>query len=131
MLLISDIKNLVKSAKRVCRPELMNHPSVSANQLESSAVSKVTTDVNEFLDYEDCCISPRRFFTSLPDKNYMMFTADSTEDDLLLDVPLGISFPEAQLLCHPQEQKKTSRNGLSIDSGVEACDRPSSSFSNR
>lgn len=130
MLLISDIKNLVKSAKKVCRPELMNHPSVSANQLESSAVSKVTDDVNEFLDHEDCCFSPRRFFTSLPDRNHMMFIANSTEDDLLLDMPPGTSFPEAQLLCHPQEQKM-SRNGLSRDSGVEAYDQPSSSFSNR
>ncbi|XP_042393915.1 GATA transcription factor 27-like [Zingiber officinale] len=127
----SDIKNLVKSAKRACKPELMNHhPSVSANQLESSAVSKVTDDVNEFLDHEDCCFSPRSFFTSLPDSNYTMFIADSTEDDLLLDVPPGISFPEAQLLCHPQEQK-ASLNGLSRDIGVEDRDRPSSSFSNR
>ncbi|XP_074583079.1 GATA transcription factor 27-like [Curcuma longa] len=127
----SDIKNPVKSTKRVFRPELMNPPpSPSANQLESSAVSKVTDGANKFLDDEDCCFSPRRFFASLPDRNSMLFVADSTEDNLLLDVPSSASFPEAQLLCHPWEQKM-NQNSSTGEGGVEAREQPSSSFSNR
>lgn len=105
-------------------------PSPSANQLESSAVSKVTDGANKFLDDEDCCFSPRRFFASLPDRNSMLFVTDSTEDNLLLDVPSSASFPEAQLLCHPWEQKM-NQNSSTGEGGVEAREQPSSSFSNR
>lgn len=131
MLFISDIKNPAKSTKRVCRPELTNPPpSLSANQLESSAISKVTDGTNQFIDHEDCCFGPRRFFASLPDRNSMLFVADSTEDNLLLDLPSKASFPEAQLLCHPWEQKM-NQNSSTRESRVEACEQPSSSFSNR
>lgn len=60
----------------------------------------------------------------------MQFIADSSEGDVLLDVPSGVSFPEAELLYDPWEQK-TSQIGSPTMSGVEASVLPSSSFANK
>ncbi|URE04277.1 GATA transcription factor 26 [Musa troglodytarum] len=123
----------VRSPKRVCRSGRMSPPR-SSTQLESSIVSKVTDDTVDIADHEGGCLSPRRIFASPSDRSSMLvsaqFIADSPECDLLLDVPSGASFAEAELLYHPWKQK-TNRNGSSTESGVEASDHPSSSFTNK
>lgn len=96
----------------------MEPPSKCSSQLESSVHSKVTNITDDLQDHEDACFNPRISFAPLPDRSStkvpMQFIADSSEveaDDLLVDVPSGASFPEAELLYHPWEQK-TYQNGL-------------------
>ncbi|XP_065006401.1 GATA transcription factor 26-like isoform X2 [Musa acuminata AAA Group] len=123
----------MRSSKKVCKSGRMSPPR-SSTQLESSIVSKVTDDTVDIADHEGGCSSPRRVLASPDDRSSMLaavqFIADSPECDWLLDVPSGASFAEAELLYHPWKQK-SNRNGSSTESGVEASDHPSSSFTNK
>ncbi|KAF9625441.1 hypothetical protein IFM89_022838 [Coptis chinensis] len=54
-------------------------------------------------DYEGSCFSPGSLFVFPPDKrslmlDYLQFNDDSSDQDLLLDVPSNGSFPQAELL---------------------------------
>ncbi|RZS01742.1 hypothetical protein BHM03_00031658 [Ensete ventricosum] len=112
-------------------PGCTNPPSRCSTRPNPSLITKEAGDMVDFGDHEGACFSPRRIFASPPDRSSMQFIADSSEGDVLLDVPSGVvSFPEAELLYDPWEQK-TSQIGSPTVSGVEASDLPSSSFANK
>lgn len=123
----------MRSPKRVSRTGCMNPPSKCSTQLDSSVVTKVTDDTDDLADDDGACFSPRRDFAS-PDRHSMLapmqFIAESSDGDMLLDVPTGASFPEAELLYHPWRQK-TNRNGSSTVNAVGVSGLPSSSFSTK
>lgn len=109
----------------------MNPPSGCSYQLESSVVSKVTDDTEDYVDHEAACIYSRNNFATAADRSYLLapkqFIADSSDDDLLLDMPSSASFPEAELLYHPWRQI-INQNDSPAESGLEASYHPSSSF---
>ncbi|KAJ8464591.1 hypothetical protein OPV22_027143 [Ensete ventricosum] len=130
--LVPEQKSSMRSPKRVCRSEGMNPPSGCSNQLESSVVSKVTDDTEDFVDHETACIDSRKIFATVADRSYLLapkqFIADSSDDDLLLDMPSSASFPEAELLYHPWRQI-INQNDSPAESGPELLyHHPSSSF---
>ncbi|XP_064996412.1 GATA transcription factor 27-like isoform X2 [Musa acuminata AAA Group] len=129
--LLPEQKSSMRSPKRVCRSGGMNPPSGCSNQLESSVVSKVTDDTEDFVDHEAACIYSRKIFATAADRSYSLapkqFIADSSDDDLLLDMPSSASFPEAELLYHPWRQI-INQNDSPAESGLEASYHPSSSF---
>nr|XP_018678135.1 PREDICTED: GATA transcription factor 27-like isoform X2 [Musa acuminata subsp. malaccensis] len=129
--LLPEQKSSMRSPKRVCRSGGMNPPSGYSNQLESSVVSKVTDDTEDFVDHEAACIYSRKIFATAADRSYSLapkqFIADSSDDDLLLDMPSSASFPEAELLYHPWRQI-INQNDSPAESGLEASYHPSSSF---
>ncbi|GKV10788.1 hypothetical protein SLEP1_g22105 [Rubroshorea leprosula] len=66
---------------------------------------KATYENKELLDNDGSCFSPRSLFALPPDGSTLMldsfhFADESSDQDLLLDVPSNSSFPEAELL-HP------------------------------
>ncbi|XP_064977160.1 GATA transcription factor 26-like isoform X1 [Musa acuminata AAA Group] len=126
----SEMKSTMRSPKRVCRSGCTNPPSRCFTRPNSSLITREAGDMGDFVDHEGACFSPRRIFASPPDRSSMQFIADSSEGDVLLDVPSGVSFPEAELLYDPWEQK-TSQIGSPTVSGVEASVLPSSSFANK
>ncbi|WOL09572.1 hypothetical protein Cni_G18325 [Canna indica] len=121
-----------KSSRRVCRPGCMDPPARCSTRMDSSVVTKVTDDTEEFTDHDGTHFSLRRVFVSPPDRSVvlspMQFVADSSDGCMLLDVPTGTSFPKAELLYLPWDQK-TDQIG-SPASVVDAFDLPSSGFSN-
>ncbi|CAL9081290.1 unnamed protein product [Musa textilis] len=130
--LLPEQKSSMRSPKRVCRSGGMNPPSGCSIQLESSVVSKATDDTEDFVDHEAACIYPRKNFATVADRSYLLapkqFIADSSDDDLLLDMPSSVSFPEAELLYHPWRQI-INQNDSPAESGLEASyHHPSSSF---
>ncbi|URD87653.1 GATA transcription factor 26 [Musa troglodytarum] len=130
--LLPEQKSSMRSPKRVCRSGGMNPPSGCSIQLESSVVSKATDDTEDFVDHEAACIYPRKNFATVADRSYLLapkqFIADSSDDDLLLDMPSSASFPEAELLYHPWRQI-INQNDSPAESGLEASyHHPSSSF---
>ncbi|KAK9144651.1 hypothetical protein Sjap_004554 [Stephania japonica] len=66
-------------------------------------VVKASYDSKDVVDSDGSCFSPRSLFAFPPDHSSLMldslqFTDDSTDQDLLLDVPSNGSFPQAELL---------------------------------
>ncbi|XP_074576760.1 GATA transcription factor 26-like [Curcuma longa] len=131
----SDLKSTVKSPKRVCHSGVMNPPSKCSTQLDSSLLTKVIDVPGKFAHHDRVCFSPKRVASALPDKTStfsspIQFIANSSESDILLDVPTGTSFAEAELLYHPW-MKKANRDGSSTKSVIDISDIPASSFTNK
>lgn len=129
---ISELKETMRSPKRMCKSGSTNLLSGNQPQLTScDAGSKLTDDADDFIDNEEACFSPRSFFASPPDRSSMVvplqFSDDSTDHDLLLDVPCNASFPEAELLYHPWKQKIASSSSPA-ESGVAQGEESRSSF---
>ncbi|KAG1354362.1 GATA transcription factor 27 [Cocos nucifera] len=127
-----ELKEPMRSPKRLCKSGSMNLPSRNPTQLNSSdAGSKLIDDADDFMDNEGACFSPRSFFASPPDRSSMLaalqFSDDSTDHDLLLDVPCNASFPEAELLCHPWKQK-ADQSSSPAESGVAQGEESLSNF---
>lgn len=85
IIVISDSKNAMRSPKR--------------------AMVKATYENKEHIDTDGSCFSPRSLFAVPPDGNSLMletlhFVDESSDQDLLLDVPSNGSFAQAELL-HP------------------------------
>ncbi|XP_010933571.1 GATA transcription factor 26 isoform X2 [Elaeis guineensis] len=128
-----ELKETMRSPKRMCKSGSTNLLSGNQPQLNScDAGSKLTDDADDFIDNEEACFSPRSFFASPPDRVSMV--DDSTDHDLLLDVPCNASFPEAELLYHPWKQKIASSSSPSeggVAQGEESRSNFPSSFSNK
>nr|XP_010919763.1 GATA transcription factor 27 isoform X2 [Elaeis guineensis] len=127
-----ELKETMRSPKRLCKSGSTNLLSRNPTQLNCSDVgSKLTDDADDFLDNEGACFSPRSFFASPPDRGTMLaplqFSDDSTDHDLLLDVPCNGSFPEAELLCHPWKQK-AAQSSSPAESGVAQGEESLSNF---
>ncbi|XP_020093922.1 GATA transcription factor 26 isoform X2 [Ananas comosus] len=112
----TDVKGTMRSPKRI-------KPGCSNLLSKSDAISELVDDTDGF--------SPRSFFSSPPDRISMLvppnYTEDNSDQDLLLDVPFNASFPEAELLYRPSNQKSASSNSLA-ESGIAECE---GSFSNK
>lgn len=99
--LLSDVKIVMKSPKRV--------------------IMKGGYENKDIIDYDGSCFSPRSLFALPPDGSSLMldsmsFVEESSEQDLLLDVPSNGSFPQAELL-HPalsfgSQQASTSSSSI-------------------
>lgn len=68
-------------------------------------IMKTTYENKELIDNDGSCFSPRSLFALPPDGSSLMldslhFVDESSDHDLLLDVPSNGSFPQAELL-HP------------------------------
>ncbi|PIA24742.1 hypothetical protein AQUCO_52100001v1 [Aquilegia coerulea] len=66
-------------------------------------VTKPSYETKDVLDHEGSCFSPRSLFGFAPDKSslmldYLQFNDETSDQDLLLDVPSNGSFPQAELL---------------------------------
>ncbi|GAV79765.1 LOW QUALITY PROTEIN: GATA domain-containing protein/UCH37_bd domain-containing protein, partial [Cephalotus follicularis] len=80
-----EAKNTMKSPKRV--------------------IMKAMCESKEIVDNDGSCFSPRTLFTLPPDGgslflDSLQFVDESSDQDLLLDIPSNSSFPQAELL-HP------------------------------
>ena len=81
---------------------------------------KAAYENKELIDNDGSCFSPRSLFAMPPDGSSLMldslpFVDESSEQDLLLDVPSNGSFPQAELL-HPTinfgQQASTSSSSI-------------------
>lgn len=68
-------------------------------------IMKATNENKEHIDNDGFCFSPRSLFALPPDGSSFVldslhFVDESSDQDLLLDVPSNCSFPQAELL-HP------------------------------
>ncbi|XP_042375951.1 GATA transcription factor 26-like [Zingiber officinale] len=130
----SDLKRTMRSPKRVCRPGGMNPPSKCSTMFGSSIINQITDESENFADNDVACFSPKTLDSGLSDKSntmqsFMQFISDSSEGDLIPDLPTSTSFPEAELY-HPWK-KKPNPNGSLAASVVDIPDKPTSSFSNK
>lgn len=98
--MLSEAKSMMKSPKRV--------------------IMKSTYESKELVDSDGSCFSPRRLFALPTDSSSLMleslnFVDESSDQDLLLDVPSNSSFPQAELL-HPAlsfgQQASTSSSSV-------------------
>lgn len=112
----------------------MNPPSKCSTQLDSSLLTKVIDVPGKLAHHNRVCFSPKRVASALPDKSSfsspIQFIANSSESDMLLDVPTGTSFAEAELVYHPW-MKQANRDGSPTKSIIDISDIPSSSFTNK
>ncbi|PIA30974.1 hypothetical protein AQUCO_05300062v1 [Aquilegia coerulea] len=113
--LLKDVKNKQKTgAKELATGSKMLHvkrPRNGQNPQELQAmmkspkrtVTKPSYETKDVLDHEGSCFSPRSLFGFAPDKSslmldYLQFNDETSDQDLLLDVPSNGSFPQAELL---------------------------------
>ncbi|WOL05612.1 hypothetical protein Cni_G14341 [Canna indica] len=119
----SETDGPMKSPKRVCKLGLSILPLDCSPQHKSGdTVSKLTKKKDGFAEDEGKFFGQRSLLLSTSDMCSMLvpsqFTADSSDHDLLLDVPCNASFPEAELLCHHWKEK-TILNGSPGESAAE------------
>ncbi|KAJ4842736.1 hypothetical protein Tsubulata_050596 [Turnera subulata] len=83
-------------------------------------IMKTTYESKDLIDNDGSCFSPRSLFALPPDGGSLMldslhFVEESSDQDLLLDVPSNGSFPQAELL-HPSmsfgQQASTSSSSI-------------------
>ncbi|XP_059275855.1 GATA transcription factor 26-like isoform X1 [Lycium ferocissimum] len=83
------------------RPRDGQHPKyLGANITMKSpkrVVMKSSYEQKEIIENDGSCFSPRSLF-ALPSENSFRFANESSDQDLLLDVPSNSSFPQAELL---------------------------------
>ncbi|XP_065027901.1 GATA transcription factor 27-like isoform X1 [Musa acuminata AAA Group] len=110
----SDLKATTKSPKRACKHVVSSSPSNNLHHLESSDTRSKLTNNEDSFEKNECDHFRHRNFQASPLDICSMsvpsrYTADSSDHDLLLNVPSNASFPEAELLhCHPWKEKSSS-----------------------
>ncbi|KAL6008337.1 hypothetical protein ACLOJK_033846 [Asimina triloba] len=122
------------SVKRPFHGQNQNFSAKSPNR-----VHKAVHDIKD-VDNDGSCFSPRSLFALPTDQSSMMldplqFSDDSSDQDLLLDVPSYACFPQAELLdCHLL-QRIPSTNSKSENRDVRKEDsllnHPSSTFNSQ
>uniref|UniRef100_A0A2P2M268 GATA transcription factor n=1 Tax=Rhizophora mucronata TaxID=61149 RepID=A0A2P2M268_RHIMU len=95
-------------------------PEIRTAHSPKRIVTKATYENKELIDKDGSCFSPGSLFAMPPDGSSLMldslpFVDESSEQDLLLDVPSNGSFPQAELL-HPDinfgQQPSTSSSSI-------------------
>lgn len=130
---ISDLKATTKSPKRACKHVVSSSPSNNLHHLESSDTRSKLTNNEDSFEKNKCDHFRHRNFQASPLDICSMsvpsqYTADSSDHDLLLNVPSNASFPEAELLhCHPWKEKSI-QNGSLAESVVAEIEESSSRF---
>ncbi|GLT76345.1 hypothetical protein SLA2020_480140 [Shorea laevis] len=108
--------NNVANIKRARENKSQSFPEAKTLKSPKRPVMKATYENKELLDNDGSCFSPRSLFALPPDGSTLMldsfhFADESSDQDLLLDVPSNSSFPEAELLHPPSssgQQASTS-----------------------
>ncbi|WOL07623.1 GATA transcription factor 27 isoform X2 [Canna indica] len=130
----SELKDTRQSPKRLCKTEASDLPWSCAPQLKSTSAGLKFEDKNIFVENEGDNFRNKSSLASHADKCSMsalsQFTADSSDSDLLPDVPPNASFAEAELLHHTLEEKSMS-NVCSAVILVAETDESLSSFPSR
>ncbi|XP_068634498.1 GATA transcription factor 26-like [Aristolochia californica] len=123
-------KYSLKGPKRGHRS--VNIPCTKSPQTNSHDGSFKISDDTKDTDNEGSCFSPRSLFAFPPDRSSCMldslqFTDESSEQDLLFDVPSNACFPQAELLDCNLWKANSSENR--VTSQAEALSsHPSSTF---
>lgn len=99
----------MRSPKRISKAGVVNVASAKPPNRNNDTNSKAVSYIDEFVDNEVDCFSPRTLFAS--PSTPIQFSAISSEQDLLFDVPSNGPTPEAELLYHPWKMK-TTMNGI-------------------
>ncbi|XP_022718417.1 GATA transcription factor 26-like isoform X2 [Durio zibethinus] len=91
--------------KRSCDSQSQNFPEARTLKSPKQVMTKATYENKELIDNDGSCFSPRSLFALPPDGSSLVldslhFVDESSDQDLLLDVPSNGSFPQAELL-HP------------------------------
>ncbi|EOY24199.1 hypothetical protein QUC31_008640 [Theobroma cacao] len=91
--------------KRSRDSQSQNFPEARTLKSPKRVIMKTTYENKELIDNDGSCFSPRSLFALPPDGSSLMldslhFVDESSDHDLLLDVPSNGSFPQAELL-HP------------------------------
>ncbi|XVF51849.1 hypothetical protein PTKIN_Ptkin04bG0216900 [Pterospermum kingtungense] len=91
--------------KRSRDSQSQNFPEARTLKSPKMVIVKAAHENKELIDYDGSCFSPRSLFALPPDGNSLVldslhFVDESSDQDLLLDVPSNCSFPQAELL-HP------------------------------
>ncbi|XP_058104080.1 GATA transcription factor 26-like [Magnolia sinica] len=130
----SVAKGMLTSLKRVHKSGSTNFPSIKSPQLNSSNLGVKESHRAKDIDNDGSCFSPRSLFAFPPDRSLLdslQFTDDSSDQDLLFDVPSNTSFPQAELLhCHLWKQK-TLPNSTLIENKQILSSHSSSSLSSQ
>ncbi|XVF52532.1 hypothetical protein PTKIN_Ptkin05aG0026000 [Pterospermum kingtungense] len=97
--------NNVVIMKRSRDGQSQNFPEVRTFKSPKRVIMKATHENKELIDNDGSCFSPRSLFAMPPDGSSLVmdslhFVDESSDQDLLLDVPPNGSFPQAELL-HP------------------------------
>ncbi|XP_009774753.1 LOW QUALITY PROTEIN: GATA transcription factor 26 [Nicotiana tabacum] len=83
------------------RPRIGQHPKYSGVNTTMKSPKRVmlksSYEQKEIIENDSSCFSPRSLF-ALPSENSFRFANESSDQDLLLDVPSNSSFPQAELL---------------------------------
>ncbi|XP_057976734.1 GATA transcription factor 26 [Malania oleifera] len=92
----------------------------AAREGPTRVIAKAGYDGKELRDNDGSCFSPRSLFALPPDGSSVMldslhFPDESSDQDLLLDVPSNGSFPQAELL-HPTSSLNTPQASASSSS---------------
>ncbi|KAF3792994.1 GATA transcription factor 26, partial [Nymphaea thermarum] len=104
------------SRSQKCAPMDMTDAKLQAYSYAKHGQS--TCEANESLKYDASCFSPRSLFASPPGRSpvtmdSLQFTDNSSEQDLLLDVPSNMSLHQAELLdCNFWKQKSSPTGSL-------------------
>ncbi|XVE57566.1 hypothetical protein DITRI_Ditri04bG0100400 [Diplodiscus trichospermus] len=94
--------NLV-AMKRSRDSQSQNFPEARTLKSPKRVIMKSTYENKELIDSDGVCFSPRSLFALPPDGSSLVldslhFVDESSDQDLLLDVPSNSSFPQAELL---------------------------------
>ncbi|OVA11301.1 zinc finger protein [Macleaya cordata] len=98
--------NNLLPVKRPRDPQNQNFPEPKAVMKSPKRLFlKAGYETKDLIENDGSCFSPRSLFAFPPDRSSLMldcfnFTDDSSDQDLLFDVPPNGSFPQAELL-HP------------------------------
>ncbi|KAK5813065.1 GATA transcription factor 26-like [Gossypium arboreum] len=91
--------------KRSRNSQIQNFPESRTLKSPKRVIMKASCENKELIDNDGSCFSPRSLFALPSDRSSLMldslhFVDESSDQDLLLDVPSNGSFPQAELL-HP------------------------------
>ncbi|KAI8546699.1 hypothetical protein RHMOL_Rhmol07G0140200 [Rhododendron molle] len=91
------------NVKRLRDGQLQNSPGAKTTMKIPKRATKGIYEHKELIDNDSCYVSPGSLFALPPDSSSLMldsfqFMDESSDQDLLLNVPSNCSFPEAELL---------------------------------
>ncbi|CAN6486830.1 unnamed protein product [Victoria cruziana] len=109
----SEPKHKIKSPNRLQKCESVDLPSTKSHVNSYAKQARINFEENEAAGYDASCFSPRSLFVSPLDRSSvtldsLQFLDDSSDQDLLLDVPSNVSLQQAELLdCNFWKQKSS------------------------
>lgn len=110
---LPEPKHKIKSPNRLQKCESVDLPSTKSHVNSYAKQARINFEENEAAGYDASCFSPRSLFVSPLDRSSvtldsLQFLDDSSDQDLLLDVPSNVSLQQAELLdCNFWKQKSS------------------------